>query len=151
MIHGGIGYETTSGAGRNRVDELARFRDDPECLVLIANPAALGESISLHDSCHDAIYLDRTFNAGQYLQSLDRIHRLGLPPDAETNITLLQSIGTIDEVIAARVREKTERLELLMDDPNLTAMALPDEEEYGEPLDLADMQALFFHLSDDSS
>ena len=151
LIHGGIGYETTSGAGRNRVDELARFRDDPECLVLIANPAALGESISLHDSCHDAIYLDRTFNAGQYLQSLDRIHRLGLPPDAETNITLLQSIGTIDEVIAARVREKTERLELLMDDPNLTAMALPDEEEYGEPLDLADMQALFFHLSDDSS
>ena len=47
--------------------------------VLLANPQAMSEGISLHLECHDAIWLDRTYNAGQYLQGIDRIHRLGPP------------------------------------------------------------------------
>ena len=45
-------------------------------MVLVANPAAAAESISLHEHCNHALYLDRTYNAGQFLQSQDRIHRL---------------------------------------------------------------------------
>src|SRR5690606_9264712 len=90
IIHGGIPSEVSApAASRTREQELHRFRTDPDCMILLANPAATSEGISLHDVCHDAIYLDRTFNAGQYLQSVDRIHRLGLPPDAETRITFL--------------------------------------------------------------
>ena len=116
-------------------------------MLMIANPAAAGEGVSLHQVCHDAVYLDRTFNAGQYLQSLDRIHRLGLPPSTDTRITLLLSRGTIDEVIDDRVREKAERLGTMLDDPDIAAMALPDEEEYGAPVDDGDdVRALFAHL-----
>ena len=44
--------------------------------ILIANPAACAESISLHKTCSHAIYYDVSYNCAQYLQSLDRIHRV---------------------------------------------------------------------------
>ena len=150
MVHGGISREPSGSPERNRVDELKRFRTDDDCMVLVANPAALGEGISLHDICHDAVYLDRTFNAGQYLQSLDRIHRLGLPPDAETRITILSAAQTIDEIIERRVSEKCRRLETLMDDPELTRFSLPDEEEEISPWDDSlDIEALLAHMRGD--
>ena len=64
--------------------------------VLLANPAALAEGVSLHTVCHDAVYLDRTFTAGQYLQSVNRIHRLGLAPGTDTLTSVLVAQGTVD-------------------------------------------------------
>jgi SNF2 family DNA or RNA helicase len=122
IVHGGI---------QDRDDQLSRFRTDSECHVLLANPAALGEGISLHHVCHDAIYLERTFNAGHYLQSVDRIHRLGLHEDAVTRVTILSSAETIDEVVESRLREKTERLGTLLGDPGLSVMSLPAIPEEG--------------------
>ena len=122
IVHGGIG---------DRDEQLARFRSDPECHVLLANPAAIGEGISLHQVCHDAIYLERTFNAGHYLQSVDRIHRLGLAPDTETRVTILSSSNTIDEIVQERLREKTERLGSLLQDSGLAVMSLPATPEEG--------------------
>jgi SNF2 family DNA or RNA helicase len=152
LVYGGIPSSDVPVAPgtRTRERELTRFRSDPECLVLLANPAALGEGVSLHEACHDAVYLERTFNAGQYLQSLDRIHRLGLPPDTETRITFLATCGTIDERVDARVRLKAERLGAMLDDPDLVTMALPDEEDYGEAIeDTGDLRELLAHLSGD--
>jgi SNF2 family DNA or RNA helicase len=129
-----------------RESELRRFRTDDDCRVLIANPAAMSEGVSLHHVCHDAIYLDRTFNAGQYLQSIDRIHRLGLAPDTETRITFLVCKDTIDETVDDRVRVKAERLAAMLSDANLVTMALPDEEAYGSWVDVDDLNALLGHL-----
>ena len=132
---------------RTREAELHRFRHDSNCALLIANPASMSEGVSLHQTCHDAIYLERTFNAGQYLQSIDRIHRLGLAPDQETRITFLATVGTIDEVVDERIREKALRLGEMLEDPDLTTMALPDDEDYGPAIDAqADLVALFAHL-----
>ena len=78
--------------------------------MLIANPAACAESISLHKVCHHAIYLDRSFNCAHYLQSLDRIHRLGLGPNEKTNYYLLLSSHTIDEVVHLRLKDKMEKM-----------------------------------------
>ena len=47
--------------------------------VLITNPHTLAESVSLHDTCHDAVYFEYSFNLTHMLQSRDRINRLGLP------------------------------------------------------------------------
>lgn len=150
MVHGGIPSEITQpSAPRLRERELERFRDEDSCGVLLANPAAMAEGVSLHYSCHDAIYLERTFNAGQFLQSVDRIHRLGLDPDTETRVTFLISTGTVDEVAANRIEAKATNLGRMLDDPSLSAMSLPDDDDVGQPLDVgseADVQALFEHL-----
>ncbi len=150
VVHGGITAAPSSTVGgAARETEIARFRSDPTCWVLLANPAAVGEGVSLHHHCNDAVYLDRTFNAGQYLQSLDRIHRLGLAPEVTTRITVLVTPGTIDDVVAQRVGEKTQRLGAMLDDPDIVTMALPDEDDVGAPFeagDIADVHALFAHL-----
>ena len=149
LIYGAIpsGEEVDDGAV-TREGEIRRFRQNDDCRVLLANPAAMAEGVSLHHACHDAIYVDRTFNAGQYLQSIDRIHRLGLPSGTETRITFLVSDGTIDETVDDRVRIKAERLAAMLSDPDLVTMALPDEDAYGSWVDADDIDALLAHLGD---
>ncbi|WP_433585816.1 DEAD/DEAH box helicase [Microbacterium hydrocarbonoxydans] len=147
-IYGAIPSEVSNPAAElTRERELARFRDRVSgCMVLLANPAAMSEGVSLHHDTNDAVYLDRTFNAGQYLQSVDRIHRLGLDPDTETRITFLITRGTVDEVIDARVRDKAVLLGEMLDDPDIETMALPSDEDYGSAVDVEDLEALFRHL-----
>lgn len=147
VVYGAIPSEVSrSGADETREDQIDRFRRDPDCMVLLANPAATSEGVSLHDICHDAIYLERTFNAGQYLQSVDRIHRLGLDADAETHITFLVSEGTIDDVVHRRVDEKARRLGNMLEDPDIVTMSLPDEDDLGRAVETEDLEALFAHL-----
>lgn len=147
VIYGEIPQQSESDDARTRADELNRFRHSADCWVLIANPAAMSEGVSLHHHCNDAVYIDRTFNAGQYLQSIDRIHRLGLEPSVQTNITFLVTEGTIDEIIDARIRTKSKRLADLMSDEHLSRMALPDEElGYGSTIDTDDAPAILEHL-----
>ncbi|MBF6397907.1 DEAD/DEAH box helicase [Nocardia cyriacigeorgica] len=127
LVHGGVPYSDGAPPGViTRDAEFDRFRNDSACRVLLANPAACGEGVSLHHWCHHAVYLDRTFNAGHFLQSQDRIHRLGLADGVLTRFTLLISRGTIDELVDGRLREKVGALSKLMDDPGLVKVALPE-------------------------
>lgn len=129
MVHGGVPPEDGAPPGTvTREAELQRFRNDPDCHVLLANPAACGEGVSLHLWCHHAVYLDRTFNAGHFLQSQDRIHRLGLPEGTVTEFTILLSTDSIDELVDSRLREKVTALGKLMDDPTLVQVALPESD-----------------------
>ena len=77
---------------------------------MIANPFAVSESISLHKACHNAIYLERSFNAAHFMQSKDRIHRYGLPVGTETNYYYLVSNDSIDETINERLSIKEQRM-----------------------------------------
>ena len=131
---------------QQRESEILRFRNDPNCLVLITNPQTLGEGISLHMQCNDAIYLDRTYNAGLYLQSLDRIHRLGLAPDVETNVTFLNTRSSIDIRVSQRLEVKIANLSRFLDDESLVAASIPTADELAAedllgltPSDLADI------------
>jgi len=138
VVHGGT---------RDRDKQIQRFKSDSNCMVLLSNPATLGEGISLHHECHDAVYVDRDFAAGRFLQSLDRIHRLGLPPDTATRVTILASEGTIDEVVATRLADKLEFMGGILDDPAVQQLADLDEEApIGGGLDRGDLQALMGHL-----
>src|SRR5262249_6303933 len=101
--------------------------------------AAAGEGISLHEVCHDAIYLDRSYNTTHYLQSIDRIHRLGLEPGVETNIYIFQTvapkgIGSIDRSVNRRLAMKLRNLQQLLNDQDLHEIAL-DEENAADPTD----------------
>lgn len=78
--------------------------------VIIANPGAVAESISLHKVCHCAIYLERSFNCAQFMQSKDRIHRYGLPDGTVTHYYYLISEDSIDETINSRLKAKEDRM-----------------------------------------
>ena len=106
-----------------REGRIRKFHEDDSCKVLIGNPQACGEGISLHRVCHNAIYLDRNFNAAYYLQSLDRIHRLGLEKNTNTFIEILSSKDTIDEKITDRLNEKIRNMGIVLDDYSLSQIA----------------------------
>ncbi|RWC38438.1 MAG: DEAD/DEAH box helicase [Mesorhizobium sp.] len=149
IVHGGVPSDDGAPPGDlTRENEFRRFRDDAHCVALLANPAACGEGISLHHWCHNAVFLDRTFNAGHFLQSQDRIHRLGLSADVKTRYTLLISSNTIDNTVDGRLHDKVRALSRLMDDPGLVQISLPspDEGEGGAPAFEDDWQAVAGHV-----
>lgn len=152
-IHGGVdaGDENDDDT---REGKIRLFHDDPNVRVMVANPAAASEGVSLHRVCHHAIYLDRTFNAAHYLQSLDRIHRFGLSPDQETNVEILSCAGTVDETVHERLRLKVERMADALNDSSLRIDPIPidptdldDAEDFSAGLMAEDIEALLRDLS----
>lgn len=103
-------YELTREAIVKEFNDL-----DSGLNVIIANPFAVAESISLHKACHNAIYIERSFNAAHFIQSKDRIHRYGLPAGTETNYYYLVSEDSIDETIDKRLTIKENRLIEIME------------------------------------
>ena len=89
---------------------------DGEFSVLISNPHTLAESVSLHKTCHDAVYFEYTFNLTHLLQSRDRIHRLGLPDGTKTTYYFAAIDGdefgsnSIDIKTLDRLKMKEERM-----------------------------------------
>ena len=77
---------------QEREQTIENFNDpnNSDFKVVIANPFSVAESISLHKGCHNAIYLERDYNASNFLQSKDRIHRVGLEENQITNYYYFQ-------------------------------------------------------------
>ncbi len=79
-------YGSVSQDERDRI--IDKFNYSNEVEIIVTNPATLAESVSLHKACHSAHYLEYNYNLYQYLQSRDRIHRLGLKENEITNYYL---------------------------------------------------------------
>jgi len=84
--------------------------------ILVANPAACAESISLHKTCYHAIYYDLSYNCAQYLQSLDRIHRVGGSEINQAHYYFLQYENTIDRDIKANLEQKAVKMYDIIDE-----------------------------------
>jgi SNF2 family DNA or RNA helicase len=128
MIHGDVPAGDEDDP-TTREGIIFLFKTKPEYRVIVANPAAGGEGISLHSVCHDALYVGRTYNAAHYLQSRDRIHRLGLAPEQVTTITVFEaqtprSLGSIDMSVRQRLDFKVAQMDAVFNDPDLRAIQL---------------------------
>ena len=117
LIYGATPIErTTVSEELTREAIIREFTDSSaDVNVLVANPAACAESISLHKACAHAIYYDLSYNCAQYLQSLDRIHRVGGSEHRRAHYYFLQYEDTIDSDILANVQAKAERMNRIID------------------------------------
>ncbi|WP_244483440.1 DEAD/DEAH box helicase [Mesorhizobium sp. 1M-11] len=155
-IHGGVDAGSEDD-GDTREGKIKAFHDDESVRVMVANPAAASEGVSLHRVCHHALYLDRTFNAAHYLQSEDRIHRFGLPKYQKTIIEIVECVGTVDETVRTRLKFKIDQMANALEDSSLRPDPIPidptdvaevdDPEEYTTGLQLEDVRALAYDLS----
>jgi len=112
LIFGETPIEQTSiKKEETREDIRNEFIDPNSGLdILVANPAACGESVSLHKTCYRAIYYDLSYNCAQYLQSLDRIHRVGGSEKNQANYYFLHYKNTIDPDIKNNLDKKAKRM-----------------------------------------
>jgi SNF2 family DNA or RNA helicase len=117
LIYGGTPLETATASEELSREGIIRefVRCDSGVDVLVANPAACAESISLHKTCSHAIYYDLSYNCAQYLQSLDRIHRVGGSEEKEAHYSFLQYEDSLDQDILANLQEKAERMSRIVD------------------------------------
>jgi hypothetical protein len=104
------------------------------------------------------VHLDRTFNAGMLLQSLDRTHRLGLPADADCTATYLMAerrdgSETIDDIVDRRLAAKIVDMAAKLNDRQLATLTFPALDETLTDTDLllgagqaGDLAVLFDHL-----
>lgn len=111
----GMGIKTTLVYGatpkQDREGMINNFRTG-DAQVLVSNPNTLGESISLHQTVHDAVYFEYNFNLTFMLQSRDRINRLGLPANQYTRYYYLITkgdvahMGFIDNTVYKKLKDK---------------------------------------------
>ena len=109
-------------------DELIQTFKHSKGKIMVATLGSIAESVSLHRNdvgepvCQNAIYLERNFNAGQFMQSLFRLYRIGSPQKIPVNNIFLTSTfangytGTIDGEIHERLNQRTKRMFRLMND-----------------------------------
>jgi SNF2 family DNA or RNA helicase len=123
--------EPTEGTREAIIDGFHRETGNA---ILIANPQAVGESISLHKACRSAVYFDRDFNAGRFIQSKDRIHRYN--PDGGLPVTYfnLCSPGTVDDDIDIRLILKERRLLELVDADEIPLLTAASDEDGSEDI-----------------
>jgi hypothetical protein len=94
----------------------------------VANPSVCGESISLHKTCFHAIYYDLSYNCAQYLQSLDRIHRVGGSEINQSHYHFLQYENTIDQDIKDNLDRKAKKMyDIIEEDYNIYSLDMFEE------------------------
>lgn len=101
---------------REKIIEKFNNPNNNDFNVVIANPFSVSESISLHKGCRNAIYIERDYNCAMFLQSKDRIHRVGLEKNQETNYYYLISNSSIDSIINEKLNTKAERMSKVIDE-----------------------------------
>jgi len=107
-----------------RKNAVYQFQNNPDFLLLIANPSAAGAGITLHAS-FDAIYISYTNQAAHYLQSLDRIHRRGQKSEV-VNYYLFICENTIEETEVVRLRNRELQQHELLGDSYIWPTSLDD-------------------------
>jgi hypothetical protein len=81
---------------------VRRFQDGSDLSILVAVPAAGGVGITL-TAAQTAVYLDKTWNAEHWMQSVDRLHRIG----QRGTVNIISLLGCkVDEIIHWNLRRK---------------------------------------------
>ncbi|MHB0883242.1 DEAD/DEAH box helicase [Paenibacillus sp. SEL1] len=135
LLYGDVPVESDDkqSSVETRESIIKDFHDkDSKFKVIIANPFAVSESISLHKACHSAIYLERTFNAAQFIQSKDRIHRYGLKSNDEVNYYYILSENSIDQTVHDRLNFKESRMNHIIENEPIPLFSLVDEDDFGD-------------------
>lgn len=87
--------------------------------AIVANPQACSESISLHKACNNAIYYDQNYNTAEFIQSMDRIHRVGGSTTEPVYYDFLHYEDSVDEQVYRRVFEKADRQMQVIEEENV--------------------------------
>lgn len=124
----GVVTLTGSVAASQRAENIRLFQStDPQApCVFIAIPAAGGVGITL-TAAQTVVYLDKSWNAEHYLQSIDRVHRIG-----QTGTVTIVNLHAcpVDSLIARNLRKKERNQASMLGDGQLDLNELvPSKEE----------------------
>ena len=105
----GIGYAAVRGGVKDRAEEIRRFQEDSDCMVLIGQIAAAGLGITL-----TMVFYSMDYSMSNFEQAKARIHRVSQKNDC-LYIYLIAK-GTVDRKVLKSLRNKVDLAKLLVDD-----------------------------------
>ena len=156
---------------KSREDTLEEFKNsnfsNGSGKILIATIGSIAESVSLHQNkngipvCQNVIYLERSYNAGQYMQSLFRVYRVGSNKDLPVSYYFYEStfnggISSIDNTIHNILDNRTTTMfDILDDEFKLTPISMgrelddESEEEFDDDVEDEIIQKEIFDNDED--
>ena len=157
MVHGAVKSASNLQEEENpetREWRFNEFKNSTHRNVLIANPGACGESISLHHWCNTAIYVTRNYNAAHFLQSKDRIHRYGSHPETglqtcqenHVDYHILISSDTTDERVDDRLNQKIDRQSQLLEGGHFSEALNEEGTDHEEGVSTSDIDDIINQL-----
>lgn len=97
-----------------RATNLAKFKENPKCKVLICNIEAAGTGLDgLQHVCDEIIFLEQDFTPGRNAQAIMRLHRLGQKKRVRVRVAHLA--GSVDEDVQRVIRRKTQDIVQIYD------------------------------------
>lgn len=122
-----LGAAAFSGevSARVRAETVRAFQERSEPRVLVAVPAAGGVGITL-TAAQTAVYVDKTWNAEHWIQSVDRLHRIG---QTGTVTVISLHASKIDRLIHANLRRKFKAQAGLLGDAAPSGGEYPSREQ----------------------
>lgn len=105
-------YITGEVKSEERMDEIKRFQNDPDCKVIIGTIGAMGTGLTL-TAASTVIFLDEPWNRGIKDQAEDRAHRIGTR--GTVRIVTLITKDSVDEGVYNLVQKKGRMADLLID------------------------------------
>ncbi len=89
--------------GKEKQFALKEFENEPDCQILVANPASAGHGLNLQ-FCSNIIYYELDFNLENYIQSMQRIERIG--QKNKMTVYHLLTKNTIENYIYKKLKTK---------------------------------------------
>ena len=105
-------YITGEVKSEERMDEIKRFQNDPDCKVIIGTIGAMGTGLTL-TAASTVIFLDEPWNRALKDQAEDRAHRIGTK--GTVRVVTLVTKDSVDEGIYNLVQKKGRMADLLID------------------------------------
>jgi SNF2 family DNA or RNA helicase len=105
-------YITGSVKSEDRMKEVKRFQEDPNCKIIIGTIGAMGTGLTLNAASY-VIFLDEPWNRALKDQAEDRAHRIGTK--GTVMVITIVCKGTIDERIMLLVQKKGKMADMLID------------------------------------
>ncbi len=123
-----LAYHGRIPSGR-RDAVLARFKNDPNCSVLLMSYGAGSVGLNLQ-FCGYVFLFDRWWNPAVEDQAINRAHRIGAA--GPVTVTRFLTLGTIEERIDEVLQHKRELSEMILSDTDQPAgLGLSQEEIFG--------------------
>jgi SNF2 family DNA or RNA helicase len=117
-----VRVDGTNANSEVRQEAILKFQTDPNTRIFLGNPSAAGAGITL-TAADTAIYVSISNQAAPYMQSIDRIHRIG--QTAKTvRYVLLVSKGTLDQNDVEKLSRKQANQSWILGDPSISGLDL---------------------------
>jgi len=102
--YGMVRIDGTIHSSESRTELVKRFQTDRNLRIFLGNPAVAGAGLTLHAAA-ECVYVSFSNQAAHYLQSLDRIHRMGQKaPNVRYHFLICRN--TIEEAELKRLTDK---------------------------------------------